>query len=112
MSTVKWPLVSRKRFDRQVELKRKYRAEVKNLQQVILSCEAQAVAAAVEQQGNLDPKNGPIQPIGGRMTQEMLIARVNREAMSKAKAGGSVVREMTDELKLAAFKGRRDAKLG
>src|ERR1700743_429531 len=103
-----WPLVSRKRFDKVLRRMKKYRAEVARLQKIVLLCEAHNVAQAEQQLGNLDPAKGPIQPIVGKPTYEMLIARANRDAQQKAMAGGSVVQD----LKEAAFKGRRDAKIG
>jgi hypothetical protein len=103
-----WPLVTRKRFEKVLRRMKKYRAEVEHLQKIVLACEAHNVAQAEQQLGNLDPNKGPIQPIFGKPTYEMLIARANREAREKAMAGGSVVQE----LKEAAFKGRRDAKIG
>lgn len=87
---------------------KKYRAEVEHLRKVVLVIEAQKVAAAELQVGNLDPSKGPIQPIAGKPTVEMIIATANKEAHKKAMAGGSVVQELRE----AGFRGRRDAKLG
>lgn len=106
-----WPFVSRKRFERVQELKRKYRAEIARLNQIIATDKAviESGERVIESLSRPSATKEVVGQIGVRPTLEFITAAANRAAEQRSRTGGTAI---SKELQEAAMKGRRDAKHG